>query len=53
MLSANPVIHEQPDKKLGWEARTKMKQVIGLMFQAEQRPALKIRTEEDDIANYV
>jgi len=37
-------------QKLGWEARTKMKQVISLMLQAEQQ-SFKIRTGGDDIAN--
>lgn len=32
----------QAKQKLGWGARTKMKQVIGLMLQAEQKPPLKI-----------
>lgn len=50
IMQGNPAKARQ---KLGWEARTKMKQVIGLMLQAEQQPALKIRTDGDDIANYV
>lgn len=32
----------QAKQKLGWGARTKMKQVIGLMLQAEQKPPLEI-----------
>src|SRR3989344_5744649 len=32
----------QAKKKLGWGAKTKMKQVIGLMLQAEQKSLLKI-----------
>lgn len=39
IMQGNPT---KAREKLGWEAKTKMKQVIGLMLQAEQQSASKI-----------